>query len=127
MKVICFILALNFAGCASAPKYNCDEACALQNMVCVGQTIGTSSGSAFTPDWSGSTPGIRTNSAASSQTYSCAKDEMKMSEIQATRNEIARRESEKVLTDKCGGAFEELNLDIRQACEKKRASKEKRP
>jgi hypothetical protein len=112
MRMHCIILLLAFSACATAPKYNCDEACALQNMVCVGQT---------TPDWSGSTPGTRTNSTATNQTFNCAKDPAKTDDIERLKQQAAKKDSDKEYSWRCNAVNGSMTAAFQKECDRWRA------
>ena len=114
-KLFVFV-PLIFVGCATAaPKLNCDQACAMQGMVCTGQTISQSDGSFFTPDNSFKTLGTNTSYQGSSNSFVCAKDPTKEKEIAATRESIELSRVEKTYTENCIGVRASFHGDDAKA------------
>lgn len=107
--------ALIFSGCVSAPKkaLNCDETCAIHDMVCIGQDMSSQSGT-MSKQWR---PGDSTESAfnpvtynsdSESTTFRCARDESKVEKIKAIREQMAKKDGDnknEALDQKCLGFF----------------------
>jgi hypothetical protein len=119
MKRFALALLVCLSGCATAPKYSCEESCALQGMVCTGQSITSGGGSTYAPDWTGKTGGSTALHAGSSDTFHCAKDPSRAAEIKAVLSKMAKREEiAGPLSDfECQPGRMAENLALRKRCE----------
>lgn len=108
------VLAGTLSGCVSAPSYTCDEACAIKDMACTGQTLSTSdsvirnNSSLF--DWS--------QGSSYTATYQCVKDPSQESKIYALKMSLIREDVEAEYQSKCFGINAVVNPGYQRACAK---------
>lgn len=128
MRFNLIFAALALSGCASAPpQMTCDEACAMNNMICVGMTTGESTGTSERNARVGDSLADIINPRSSShsfrsQSFNCVKDPSKANEIKAYREAYQKRSEENEADWKCAPGRPAENIEVKKYCDAKRAS-----
>lgn len=96
-RIILIAACITMTACASTgPKLNCDQSCAMQNMVCTGQSMGESSGSSV------NLSSLATSAGSSSNlTYHCAKDDAQAAKIEAFKTDANDTLRDEEISKKC--------------------------
>jgi hypothetical protein len=129
MKLVMIVVTTIWAaGCATAPSMNCDESCAMQNMACVGQDMGESTGESQAR-WkygdsisSALNPRIIDNSS-SSKTFHCVKDPSQAAAIEEFRAQALMRSDDSLYKSRCSSLGSLVNGPTRRVCERWKARK----